>query len=322
MPDRQPFIPPAFVLFLGILAVSSASIFIRFAQEEAPSLVIAAGRLLIATLILTPIALTRYRQELASMLRADLFLAVASGLFLALHFATWITSLEFTTVASSVVIVSTVPLWVGLLAPITIHESITRPLILGMLLALAGGIIVGFSDSCTIQEIKLVCPSLGEFLQGRAFLGNLLALAGALTAAGYLLIGRKLRARVSLISYIYVVYGMAAIILVLILIVAGESPFGYSRLTYLWLVLLAIFPQLIGHSTYNWALGYLSAAYVSIALLGEPIGSTILAYIVLNEAPTTLKIFGAILILSGILLASTGQASGVQQGGQETGDHV
>jgi drug/metabolite transporter (DMT)-like permease len=132
----------------------------------------------------------------------------------------------------------------------------------------------------------------------------MLALAGAIAAAGYLLIGRSLRVRVSLVSYVFMVYGMAAIVLVAIMLTAGESPFGYPPVTYLWFLLLALIPQLIGHSTYNWALGYLSAAYVSIALLGEPIGSTFLAYLLLKEIPTPMKIIGAILILVGIYIAS------------------
>jgi drug/metabolite transporter (DMT)-like permease len=150
----------------------------------------------------------------------------------------------------------------------------------------------------------MLCPGLDEFIRGKAFFGDLLALIGALAAAGYLLIGRRLRASVSALTYVFVVYGMAALVLVGIMFVAGQSPVGYPPVTYLWFILLALVPQLIGHSSYNWALGYLSAAYVSIALLGEPIGSTILAYILLDETPSGLKIFGAILILIGIYVAS------------------
>jgi drug/metabolite transporter (DMT)-like permease len=145
-------------------------------------------------------------------------------------------------------------------------------------------------------------------VRGQAFLGDLLALVGAVAAAGYLLIGRKLRARISLLSYIFMVYGMAAVVLLGIMFAAGQSPLGYPPQTYLWLLLLALIPQLIGHSTYNWALGYLSAAYVSIALLGEPIGSTILAYFLLSETPTLFKIVGGILILAGIYVASLSES--------------
>jgi drug/metabolite transporter (DMT)-like permease len=139
-------------------------------------------------------------------------------------------------------------------------------------------------------------------------LGDILALAGALAASFYILIGRRLRTRISLISYIFVVYGMAAVVTVVLMFGSGNSPFGYPPTAYLWLLLIALIPQLLGHSTFNWALGYLSAAYVSIALIGEPIGSMILAYIFLDEIPTTMKIVGAILILTGIFIASLGEA--------------
>jgi len=304
MQSTKPAVPPLLVLAIGILAVSTASIFIRYANEYAPSLVIAAWRLSLASLVLAPIAVTRHRAELSTLRRRELGLALLSGLLLAIHFATWISSLAYTTVASSVVLVSTVPLWVALFSPITIKEPLTRPVLIGMILALLGGVIVGMSDSCSWQAGRLACPSWSEFIQGKAFLGDLLALVGAVAAAGYLLIGRSLRVRVSLISYVFVVYGMAAIALIVIMLTAGGRPFGYPPITYIWFLLLALIPQLLGHSTYNWALGYLSAAYVSIALLGEPIGSTILAYFLLNETPTLLKIIGAVLIMVGIYVAS------------------
>jgi drug/metabolite transporter (DMT)-like permease len=302
-PKRSRVSPVVAILF-GILAVSTASIFIRFAQKEATSLVIAAWRLTVASLILIPVAASTHRRELTSLKRNELLLALLSGIFLALHFATWITSLQYTTVASSVVLVSTIPLWVALLSPFTIKEPIRRAVLIGLVLALVGGVVVGLSDSCSVTAGRLICPSLSNFLHGRAFLGDILALCGAIAGAAYLLIGRKLRAKMSLISYISLVYGMAAIVLVIIMLSARENPFGYSAQIYIWLILLAVIPQLIGHSTFNWALGYLSAAYVSITLLGEPIGSTILAYFILHERPSPIKLAGGVLILVGIYIAS------------------
>jgi len=305
---RRPPIPPLLVLAFGILAVSAASVMIRFAQREAPSLVIAAWRLALAAMVLTPFALARRRIELASLSSRERGLAALSGVFLALHFATWISSLAFTTVASSVVLVSTAPLWVALLSPITLKEPLSRLMVVGLLLALAGSVTVGVSDSCAWTGYGLACPDLREFLRGRAFIGDLLALAGALTAAGYLIIGRRLRVRLSLLTYIFVVYGVAALVLVGVALVAGLPLFGYSSITYLWLLGLALVPQLLGHTSYNWALAYLSAAYVSIAVLGEPIGSSILAFFLLNELITPLKLVGAALILAGIFLASRSES--------------
>jgi len=303
--QEKPLIPPFLAIPFGILAVSTASIFIRYAQaEDVSSLVIAAWRLTLASLILAPIVIARHRPELRSLTRRERSLALLSGLFLAIHFATWISSLEFTSVASSVVFVSTSPLWVAMMAPFTIKEPVSRAALTGMGLALVGGTVVGLSDSCVLRGAGLLCPPFSEFVAGEAFLGDLLALAGAFAGAGYLLIGRRLREAMSLIPYIFVVYGMAALMLILIMLGAGESPFGQPPKLYFWVLLLALVPQLLGHSTFNWALRYLSAAYVSITLLGEPIGSAILAYLILDEVPSGLMVFGAILILVGIYVAS------------------
>ncbi len=304
MSANRPFAPPLLVLALGVLAVSTASIFIRYAQEFAPSLVIAAWRLSMATIILAPLALTRRRHELGSLTRKELGLALLSGLFLALHFATWISSLAYTTVASAVVLVDTAPLWVALIAPLALGERITRQVKIGMWLAFIGGVVVALSDACAWSGSGLSCPPLAEFVRGRAFIGDLLALAGALAAAAYLIIGRRVRARVSLLTYIFVVYGISAIALILFMFVARQPALGYPPIAYLWFLALALFPQLLGHTSYNWALGYLPAAYVSLALLGEPIGSTLLAVAFLSETPSGLKVIGGALILAGIYLAS------------------
>ena len=293
-----------FSLFIAILAVSTASIFIRFAQMDgAPSLVIAALRLTFATLLIAPVALTRHKAEIKSLTRNQIALGVGSGLFLAVHFATWISSLEYTSVASSVVFVSTGPLWVALLSPMLLNEKLTRAAIAGLGLALLGGTVIGLSDACVIQN-GLQCPELSQVLQGRAMWGNFLALAGAWAVTGYLIIGRKLRIGMSLVPYIFLVYGMAAVTLIVIMFAAGESPLGFEPKTYGWIFLLAAVPQLIGHSTYNWALRYLPAAFVAVTTLGEPIGSAILAFFILSEVPSVATISGGILILLGIYLAS------------------
>ncbi len=291
-------------LLAGILAVSTASIFIRLAQQEgAPSIVIAAARLTIASLVLTPLALTCYRPQLLALSRREWSLALLSGIFLALHFAVWITSLQYTSVASSVVLVTTAPLWVALLSPLVLHERPGATTFAGLGLALVGGTIVGLSDACAWQSGALVCPPLRTFFGGTAFLGDFLALCGAWLSAGYLLVGRRLRARMDLVPYIFVVYGMAAILLVAIMLGMRQNPLGFSPLVYLWFILLALIPQLLGHSTFNWALKHLPASIVSVTLLGEPIGSAVLAYFIFQERPGWIKIGGAALILAGIWLS-------------------
>ena len=290
-------------LVAAIAAVSTASIFIRFAQADAPSLVIAALRLTFATLLLAPLALSRHRTELQTLTRKEITLTVFSGLFLAAHFATWITSLEYTTVASSAVFVSTGPLWVALLSPFLLNERLSRASLFGLALALAGGTVVGLSDACVLQN-GIQCPELGQVLQGQVMWGNFLALAGAWAVTGYLILGRKLRAKMSLVTYIFLVYGIAALGLIVVMFAAGQSPLGYPLQAYVWIFLLALIPQIIGHSTFNWALGYLPAAFVAVTTLGEPVGSAVLAFFILQETPSPVMILGGALILFGIYLAS------------------
>lgn len=291
-------------LLTAILAVSTASLFIRFAQAEgAPSLVIAAIRLTIATLILMPIALLRHRVELASFTRSDLILVIVSGIFLAIHFATWITSLEYTSVASSVVFVATGPLWVAILSPMFLDERLTWVAIIGLILALVGGIVIGLSDAC-VWNNGLQCPELSQIMRGRTMWGNFLALCGALAVSGYLIIGRKVRVKLSLIPYIFLVYGVSAIVLNIFMFVSRQSPFGYSSSAYGWIFLLAVIPQLIGHSLFNWLLKYLSATMVAVTTLSEPIGSAVLAFLFLKEKPSLVIVSGGIFILIGIYLTS------------------
>ncbi len=308
MPNTSPRRATIIISLLsGIAAVSTASIFIKLAQNEgAPSIVIAAARLTLAAVLLAPLALLRYRNELKELTRREWLLALLSGLFLAIHFASWITSLQYTSVASSVVLVTTTPLWVALIAPLVLHERAGINTYLGMALALAGGIIVGLSDGCSFQSGRLACPSLLTFFDGTAFFGDFLALAGAWMAAGYLLVGRSLRARMDLIPYIFVVYAVSAVLLILFMLGLHEDPFGFRPLVYVWFILLAVIPQLFGHSIFNWALKYVPTSLVSTTLLGEPIGSTILAYFIFLEKPGWIKIGGAVLILLGIWLAARG----------------
>jgi len=290
-------------IVIAIIAVSTASIFVRFAQLEAPSLVIAALRMGFAVVAIAPFAIIRYRSELRSLTRHELWLGALSGGFLAVHFAAWITSLEYTSIVSSVVLVSTGPLWVALFSPLFLKEQLSRPVLIGMLLALLGVIVIALGDSCQISG-GLVCPSMSGFLHGDALLGNFLALVGAWALAGYLIIGRKLRSGMSLVPYIFLVYGVAAAALCAAMLAAGQRPTGFSGMTYVWILLLALVPQLIGHSIFNWVLRYLPTTLVAITTLGEPVGSAVLAYFILQEIPASLTLFGGFLILVGIYISS------------------
>jgi drug/metabolite transporter (DMT)-like permease len=291
---------PYIVLAIGLLAVSSSSILIRFAQNEhAPSLLISAWRVGVATLVLTPLVLTRYRDEIAKLNRSDLLLSLASGVMLSIHFASWITSLEYTSVINSVVLVTTNPLWVALASPFVLREKLSRGTVIALLIALTGAILISVSGSAGSAPH-----------QGQAMLGNFLAIVGAIAVAGYYLIGRRVRARVSVISYIWMTYGTAAILLFVIVILTGQQITGLSTNAYFWMTMLGLISQLIGHSGYNYALGYLSAAYVSLTILGEPVVSTILAAFLLNEridlgnAAHRMQLFGGLLILIALVIAS------------------
>jgi drug/metabolite transporter (DMT)-like permease len=280
------------VLGGGVLAMSSAAVFIRLAQGlGVPSLVIAAYRLSIATLLMSFVAVPRRAWTGYTKLNVKQFgLLIASGLLLGLHFASWITSLGHTSVVSSLVLVSTTPLWVGLLSPLLLREATPRLTWLGMLFAIGGGIIIALA---------------GRSGAGRTTMwGNLLALIGAWFMAGYLMIGRGVRARLPLLSYLWLVYGSAAVLLVVWSAVSGLRLFGYSPQVWLLMLALGLIPQLLGHSAANYAVRHVSASFVAVIILGEPIGSTVLAMLLLDEWPSGLQIIGGGLILAGIVLAS------------------
>jgi drug/metabolite transporter (DMT)-like permease len=186
-----------------------------------------------------------------------------------------------------------------------LKEPLTRFLKIGIVLALLGSVLVGVGESLAVVDGRLALNfDGGGGEDGRAMLGNGLALLGALTGAAYLIIGRRLRPRLSLLSYTSVVYGTAALFLAGAMLLSRTPLFGYSPLVYLLFFLMALFPQLIGHSSYNYALGYLSAAYVSIAVISEPIGATILALLIFQEVPGVVVLAGSALILVGIALSS------------------
>jgi len=300
--ENQDSFKPILATALGILFVSTASIFIRFAQREASSIVIAASRLMIASLVLVPYALLKKRSEWEALNRKEISKAALSGFFLAMHFTAWISSLEYTSVASSVVLVTTTPLWVAIFSPIVLKEEIRKPVIFGLIISMAGSVIVGLGNACQWMDGSLQCNT--QVINNRMMTGNFLALLGAWMAAGYMLMGRQLRKKLNTIAYTSLVYGIAAIILAFLVLLRREPVFSYSSPTYLWLIALGLIPQLLGHSLFNWALKFISAAYVSLTLLGEPIGTIILALIFLRESPTFLEGIGAGLILMGILVAS------------------
>ena len=197
--------------------------------------------------------------------------------------------------ASSVVIVSINPVFLGLGSYLILKEKVAKLMILGILLSIMGGMVIGLSDFT---------------LSTHSALGDLLALGGAVMAAGYLMAGRRLRQEMDLLSYIFPVYATASVMVILIGLAVGVPFFGYSFRTYTLFLMLAIIPQLIGHSTFNWALKFFSASIVAILILGEPIGSTLLAYWILGETLSLWKATGGICILAGIYVALRAEVPG------------
>lgn len=283
---------PYLVLFIGVLIASTAAIMIRGAQAlGVNSLTIGAGRLTFAAIVLTPIAWSRAGTELRQLRRRDLLLALGSGVFLALHFATWITSLAYTSVASSTALVTTNPIFVALASWLILRERLSAGSWAGVLLTVLGSAIIGFSDS-------------GGGSGANPLLGDVLALLGAVTVSGYFLVGRNLRNHLSLLPYIWLVYSAAAVIMLIAMTLAGYSLWGLDGRVYLLLLGLALGPQLLGHTAFNWAIKYLSATIVTVAILGEPIASALLAIFLLNQPVQALQIVGGAVLLLGIAVAT------------------
>jgi drug/metabolite transporter (DMT)-like permease len=274
--------------------------------------------LTLATLILTPIVLGRSqgmgsRSELISLTADEWRHVLLSGLLLAIHFVTWITSLSLTSVAASVVLMTTHPIFAALGSYLLLGERLERRMVVALGVALLGSGIIALGDFRTGMETR---PT-----GSRPLLGDLLALIGGVSAAGYFVIGRGLRTgrgdapKLSLLGYVYPVYGTAAVILLVALLISRLPWLPRQPETWLWLGLMALGPQILGHSSLNWALRYLSATFVTLATLAEPIGSTLLAWWLLGERPTVWTAVGGSLILGGIVVAS-GTARGSSDAGR------
>jgi drug/metabolite transporter (DMT)-like permease len=287
-------VSPAAGLAVAILAISTGAILVRL--SSAPSSVAAFYRVLFTTLPLAPIAVWRYRDAFGRIGRRDLAFATLSGVFLAVHFAAWFESLSWTSVAASVTLVQAQPLFVALGAWLLLSERLNARIVAGILVAVVG----------------MATMSLGDFLGGALvgpapLYGNALALLGALMAAGYVLAGRSLRQRVPLIPYVVVVYSVCAAVLLGIVLVQGAPLTGYATREWLLFAGLALGPGLFGHTVINWALAHLESSLVSVSLLGEPVGSTLLAVVVLAETPTPFAVLGGAVVLLGIVLTASGR---------------
>jgi len=288
MPDK-PAINPHLAIFAGVIAVSFSALFVRL--SAAPPLITAAYRLVFTFLLIAPFTLIKHRHELSAMKRREVLLAALSGLFLALHFATWFTSLNYTTIASSVVIVTTQPVFVVIGSWLFFRERITRVSAIGGALALSGSFIIG----------------AGDFKLGmEAFYGDALALLAAILVSGYMIIGRKIRAKVALSAYTFVVYGSSAVTLVLISLLSSLPFAPYAAKEWLLFVALALVCTVGGHTIFNWVIRYVPASTVAVSILGESLGAIVWGALFLKEYPGWRQILGGGVIFTGLYLFNRG----------------
>lgn len=274
-------------LAIGIAAVSCGSLFVRLAA--APALAVAAYRTLWATVLFAPFLVPGPSREMRDIGRRGWLLLMLSGAALALHFALWIASLSYTSVASSVLLVDTTPFFIGLTSRWLLGQSVSRAFWAGLATAFAGCLII-FGGDWALAENSMK--------------GNLLALAGAAAMAVYLLVGARARQHLSLVAYVWPVYGSAALALTAACRVSHTPLAGYGGRTHLFFFLLGLVPQCIGHTTYNWSLRWLPPSLVALISLAEPLGASLLAWAFLGEGLTSAKIAGGTIVLTGIYIAS------------------
>jgi len=273
-------------LGVGVSAVSWAAILVR--EAHAPALIIASYRLILAALPMGALALYQQRRAPEPVTRASIWPLALSGALLAAHFGFWIAALQHTSVVSAVVLMATQPLIVGIASPLLLNEPVERRIWLALAVALAG------AATMTLSHI-------GEALG--AVEGDMYAILGGFFAACYLMVGRYARPGTSWLRYVGVVYPVAAVALFAVTLIAREPLTGYSTKTFIMIALLALGPQLVGHSAINWALAFVPVMLVAMSILVEPVGSTVLAALILREHPSPAEIAGGLLVLIGVYLA-------------------
>lgn len=280
-------------LAAGVVSVSWAAIFIKLCGLSAAN--VAAGRMVLAALLMAPFGLRPALGTWMTLSRNEVVLLLLAGTSLGLHFAAWVASLSYTSVASSVVLVTTNPLFVSLGSRFLLKEPLTRRLIGGICVAAAGAACVTWTDS---QGPLNGSPT--------RLTGDLLALTGAVLFSGYLLIGRRLRATLSTAAYAFPIYAIAAGVLS-VLSVGEWGDFSRAEaMDWVYLLLLAVVSTLIGHNFLNWALRYVSSPVVALAVLGEPVLASGFAYFLLGEEISIGLAVGGVLILAGVFWGLTG----------------
>ncbi|XJZ26602.1 DMT family transporter [Bacillota bacterium Lsc_1132] len=304
---EQPKINPYIPVIIGVISVSASAIFVKL--SSAPSGIIAFYRLFFSVLLMLPVFLTKYISELRLITKKDWFFSVLAGVFLAFHFILWFESLNYTSVASSTVLVTLQPIFAFVGTYYFFKETISVKTILSGLVAVGGSVMI----------------SWGDFqISGIALYGDILALIACALITVYLLFGQNVRKRLSLITYTFVVYFMSSATLFFYILTEKQPLFPYKASDWLYFILLALVPNLMGHTLFNWSLKWLSTSTISVAILFEPVGATILAYFLLHERTIWTQIVGGIIVISGITIFATGERkikSGVKNKVLEEGLH-
>lgn len=280
-PKIHPYIP----IFIGVISVSLSAIFVKLANAEAG--IIAFYRMLFSVLIMAPLFFLKYTKEIQQLSRRDWLFSSIAGIFLAFHFILWFESLNYTSVASSTVLVTLQPLFAFVGTYFFFKEKITMKTIFAGAIAIIGSVLI----------------SWGDFkLSGTAFYGDMLALIACVLVTAYFLFGQDVRKRLSLVTYTMLVYVVSTITLFIYVLIKGESFGPYPLMDWVWFILLAIVPNLFGHTLFNWSIKYVSTNVVSVAILFEPIGAALLALLIFKEYVIVTQLIGGLIVIMGILL--------------------
>ena len=286
------------ILAVGVFCVSTAAIFIRLALAAVGqpsvgfSLVLAASRLALASVVLIP---TWQQFQPSTYQPGGILYSLMSGFLLAIHFATWITSLSYTSIAASTTLVTTNPIWVALLSWLWFREKLSISTFIGIVITLVGSINIGMQGATS--------DAIGQ----NPALGNGLALVGSWAFSLHFLLGRTAQRRgINIRQHVAIAYTTAALILVPLPLFLGSSYLGHPIQIYGWMILMALVPQLMGHTSLNWAVHHISPTLVTLVILIEPISSSVLGYLVFGEVPGSHVLVGASLILLGVAIAAIG----------------
>lgn len=276
--------PSKYWILAGTFFTSLSSIIIRF--SEAPALVISAYRMLFTSMMLLIPVYIKSKDELKNLNKNNFILCVISGVFLALHYAAWIQSIKMTTIANSTILVSCSPIFVAAVNYLLFKEKFNKKMLLGIIMSLAGTIIIAMGSSKETKSGMMV--------------GNILAFSGAVFVAVYLIIGGIVRKNLSAFAYVFIVYSVSAIVLFIMCILTNTPIYPYPLKEFILFFLLGFFSSILGHTVYNYLMKYYSSTLISVSTLAEPIFASILAIPLLNEFPSAYSIIGGIIIISGI----------------------